>query len=95
MIFLTEQNFAKHPGWDALWKTFDPSEYFLPRVSFRCPWIHSMLYVGGLIVSSAIATNILANPGNLMAVKPLQDVNNMDNALARFGDPEEVDEAIV
>lgn len=54
-----------------------------------------MLYVGGLIVSSAIATNILANPGNLMAVKPLQDVNNMDNALARFGDPEEVDEAIV
>jgi NAD(P)-dependent dehydrogenase (short-subunit alcohol dehydrogenase family) len=44
---------------------------------------------------SAIATNILANSGNEVSKKPLQDPNNMDNALQRFGDPEEVAESLV
>jgi len=47
------------------------------------------------ICPGAIATNILANSGNAAAVKPLQDANNMDNALQRYGDPEEVAEALV
>lgn len=43
----------------------------------------------------AIATPILINSGNSPSQTPLKDPNNMDNALRRFGNPEEVAEAIV
>lgn len=44
---------------------------------------------------SAIATPILANSGNNASQAPLKESNTIDNALQRFGDPEEVAEAIV
>jgi len=47
------------------------------------------------VCPGAIDTNILVNSGNPKSTKPLQDGKNMDNALRRYGDPEEVAEAIV
>lgn len=44
---------------------------------------------------SAIDTNILKNSGNPADVVPLQEADNMDNALNRYGDPEEVAETLV
>ena len=43
----------------------------------------------------AVATPILANSGNDVSQAPLKAANSMDNALRRFGDPEELAECLV
>jgi len=47
------------------------------------------------VCPGAIATPILANSGNSTSQAPLKESNTMDNALQRFGDPEEVADAVV
>lgn len=43
----------------------------------------------------AVATPILANSGNDVSQKPLKAADTMDNALRRFGDPEELAQCLI
>lgn len=47
------------------------------------------------VCPGAVATPILANSGNDVSQAPLKDSKTMDNALQRFGDPEELAQSIV
>lgn len=47
------------------------------------------------VLHRAVATPILVNSGNAIDQKPLAEAASNNNALQRFGDPEELAEAVV
>jgi NAD(P)-dependent dehydrogenase (short-subunit alcohol dehydrogenase family) len=65
--------------------------FVLGRSSLWTTPFHAMAYKS----SSAVATPILANSGNDVSEAPLKEADSMDNALRRFGDPEEIAECLI